>query len=262
MDVNKANAINPLGHDGPKKEPKPGSEEEKQEENEDADGQEAEKSPWAGAEAFAVEGLLAGALSPETQKAFEGLARQLEPLRAELVRAKGREEHFRELAENHSFLPVPGRREFLRELTHVISHMEDFSPAPSLILLHITNADEIRRHAGRKALDEALIHVCTVIDQVIDPTDVVGSLGGNDLGVIQLVGGPDIARIKAHTLTEAVLAKPLACLGRQIKLEVASGNTALEKSWAPEAAINAADRDLIGRLNSGPDSDDKTGTGD
>ncbi|MDA0306878.1 MAG: diguanylate cyclase, partial [Proteobacteria bacterium] len=227
--MNKANAINPLGHDGPKKERKPGSEEEKQEENKDAGGQETEESPWAGAEAFAVKGLLAGALSPETQKAFEGLARQLEPLRAELVRAKGREEHFRELAENHSFLPVPGRREFLRELTHVISHMEDFSPAPSLILLHITNADEIRRHAGRKALDEALIHVCTVIDQVIDPTDVVGSLGGNDLGVIQLVGGPDMTRIKAHTLTEAVLAKPFACLGRQIKLEVASGNTALEK---------------------------------
>ena len=54
MDVNKANAINPLGHDGPKKERKPGSEEEKQEENKDADGQEAEESPWAGAEAFAV----------------------------------------------------------------------------------------------------------------------------------------------------------------------------------------------------------------
>lgn len=262
MDVNKANAVNPLGHSGLKKERKPGSEEEKQEENKDADGQEAEQSPWAGAEAFAVKGLLAGALSPETQKAFEGLVRQLEPLRDEVARAKGREEHFRVLAENHSFLPVPGRREFLRELTHVISHMEDFYSAPCLILLHITNADEIRRLAGRKALDEALIHVCSVIDQVIDPNDVVGSLGGNDLGVIQLVGGLDIARVKALAIKEAILSKPFACLGQKIKLEVVSGNTALEKSWAPEAAVNAADLDLIEKLDARSASDDKTGTGD
>lgn len=262
MDVNKANAINPLGQSGPKKEQKPGSEEEKQEEGKDADGQEAGESPWARAEAFAVEGLLAGALSPEIQKAFEGLARQLEPLRAELIRAKGREEHFRELAENHSFLPLPGRREFLRELTHVLSHMEDFSPAPSLVLFHIANADEIRRRFGRKALDEALVHVCAVFDQVLQSTDVAGNLGGNDFAVILLVSGPDLARVKIQTLTDALLAQPFNYQGQQVMLEVTSGMATLEKSVTPEAAVNAADRDLVEARDTPPASDDKTGTED
>lgn len=246
MDVNKANAINPLGQGGLKKDPKPSSQEEEQEEDKDADGQGAGESPWAGAEAFAVEGLLAGALSPETQKAFEGLASQIDPLRAEVARARGREEHFKELAEKHSFLPLPGRREFFRELAHVIGHMENISPAPSLVLLHIVNADDIRRRFGRKALDEALVHISGVIDQVLHPTDVAGSLGGNDFGVILLVAGPDMVLTKTNTLTEAILAQPFNWQGQHVMLEVASGATTLEKSLTSEAAVNAADRDLIG----------------
>ena len=87
MDVNKTDAVIPTGQSGPSKEEKRGGE--KPEPEQDTDDQ-AGGSPWEGSEAFAVEGLLAGDLSPEIQKAFEGLARQIEPLRAEVERAKGR----------------------------------------------------------------------------------------------------------------------------------------------------------------------------
>jgi len=190
MDVNKTDVVAPIGSGGPNKEEKRGTDEEQREKNHDTEAEASGASPWEGTEAFAVDGLLAGVLTPEVQQAFDSLARQIEPLRAEVERAKGREAHFKELAEKHSFLPVPGRWEFSRELTHVLSNSEHLTPPPSLVVLHLVNADDIRRRFGRRALDAALIHVCAVIDANLHPTDVAGSLGGNDFGLILLVGGP------------------------------------------------------------------------
>ena len=153
MDVNKTHSITPLGPGGSKQGQGRDPGEEKQDKG---DGEEPAESPWEGTEAFAFDGLLADGLSPEIQKAFEELTRQIEPLRAEVERAGGREIHFKELAETHSFLPLPGRREFFRELTHVLAHMEGLT-TPSLIVLHLVNADDIRRRLGRTATSH---HCC------------------------------------------------------------------------------------------------------
>ena len=245
MDVNKTNAVTPAGPGGPKQERKRGPEDEEQEKEKNQDGA-AGGSPWEGTQAFAVDGLLADGVTPEIQKAFEGLASQIEPLRAEVQRARGREAHFKELAEKHSFLPVPGRREFLRELAHVLNNMEHLTPPPSLVLLHLVNADDIRRRLGRRALDSVLTHVCAVIDSTQHPTDVVGSLGGNDFGVILLVGTPDLARRKAEDMVEAIRAQPFPWQGETVTLEVIAGVESLQSGANPDSAITAADRNLIG----------------
>ena len=244
MDVNKTLAVTPTGQSGPRKEQKR-EDGEKQQDDHDSPG-EAGGSPWADTEAFAMEGILAGDLSPEIQKAFEDLTRQIEPLRAELERAQGRQAHFKELAETHSFLPLPGRREFLRELTHVVNNMENLNPPPSLVLLHLSNADEVRRRFGRKALDGLLTHVCAAIDSALLPTDVAGSLGGNDFGVILLVASGELAQTRAQNLVEAIRKQPFPWQGEKVTLEVIAGVTALESNGEPEAAIAWADRDLIG----------------
>ncbi|MFQ5764586.1 MAG: GGDEF domain-containing protein [Rhodospirillales bacterium] len=244
MDVNKANAVTPAGPGGPKQEQKRGADDEKQENEHRTNGDDA-VSPWEGTEAFAVDGILAGDLSPEVQKAFEGLARQFEPLRAEVERARGREAHFRELAEKHSFLPLPGRREFFRELAHVINNMEHLSPPPSLVVLHIVNADDVRRRFGRRALDGALIHVSAVIEASLHPTDVAGSFGGNDFGIMLLVANEDLARTKARGLVEAIAEKPLPWQGVTIALEARAGVATLKGATTPEDAMELADRDLV-----------------
>lgn len=249
MDVNKTDAVIPTGQSGPSKEEKHGGE--KPEPEQDTDDQ-AGGSPWEGSEAFAVEGLLAGDLSPEIQKAFEGLARQIEPLRAEVERAKGREAHFKELAETHSFLPVPGRREFVRELTHVTQNMENLTPPPSLALLHLVNADDVRRRFGRKALDAMLAHVCAAIETVLHPTDVVGNLGGNDFGVILLNADQEQAQTKVDKIVKAVRKQPFPWQGETISLEAVAGVTGLESNSEPEAAIGNADRDLISDFGAVP----------
>ena len=90
MDVNKTDVVAPIGSGGPKKEENRGNDEEQREKNHDTEAEASGTSPWEGTEAFAVDGLLAGVLTPEIQQAFDSLARQIEPLRAEVERAKGR----------------------------------------------------------------------------------------------------------------------------------------------------------------------------
>ena len=84
MDVNKTDVVTPIGSGGPKKEEKRGTDEEQREKNHDTEAEASGASPWEGTEAFAVDGLLAGVLTPEVQQAFDSLARQIEPLRAEV----------------------------------------------------------------------------------------------------------------------------------------------------------------------------------
>ena len=81
MDVNKTDVVAPVGSGGPKKEEKRGTDEEQREKNHDTEAEASGASPWEGTEAFAVDGLLAGVLTPEVQQAFDSLARQIEPLR-------------------------------------------------------------------------------------------------------------------------------------------------------------------------------------
>jgi len=249
MDVNRADAVTPVGTGGgPKQERKRDSEDEKQNKDDNTDAGQPGHSPWAGSEAFAVDGVLAAGMTPEVQKVIDGLTRQIEPLRAEVERARGREKHYRELAEKHSFLPIPGRREFLRELGHVLKNMQHLSPPPTLMVLHLANADALRRRDGRQALDGLLSHVCQALDGLLHPTDVVGSIGGNDFGVILLAGNGERGRVKAREIAAAVRARPFAGPGGAFAIEPACGVTTLSAASSAEAALAAADRDLMAEL--------------
>jgi diguanylate cyclase len=247
MDVNRADAVTPAGAGGgPKQERKRTAEEEKQDKS--AGGGDPQPSPWSGSEAFAMEGLLAGGMTPEIQTAFDNLARQIEPLRAEVDRARGREAHFKELAEKHSFLPVASRREFLRELAHLLNNMQHLTPLPNLMVLHVLNADDVRLRFGRHALDGLLVHVCEAVRERLHPTDVLGSLGGNDFGIILLAGDQERAGAKVAELTEALAAQPFFWRGGTVPVAVAAGVAAITPASTADAAVEAADRDLIGRL--------------
>ncbi len=245
MDVNKTQAITPLGSSGSKKGQSHDPDEEKQDKGQ---GEEAADSPWEGTEAFDVGGLLADDLPPQIHKAIQDLTLQIEPLRAEVERARGREAHFRELSEKHSFLPVPGRREFFREMTHILAHMQGPTP-PGLIVLHLGNADDIRRKHGREALDAMLVHVCDTIGKALQPTDVFGSLGGNDLGIGVLVSDQEQIRQKAQNLIDAIAAQPFSWRGNGVPVEIMAGVATLENLETPETALSAADADLIAGLS-------------
>lgn len=187
-------------------------------------------------------GGLAGEITPAVQDLLDRLASEIEPLRAELRLVREHEQQMREEMARHTFLPVPGRREFMRHLNHVLNHIKDLTVPPSLGLLHIRSADEIRRRYGRGALDRALIDAANRIDERLGPNDVLGNLGGNDFAVILLGVEPVDARAR--------MARIAGELGRSgpagaTPVDVLVGVAGVQPGMSAEAAIQAADKDLM-----------------
>lgn len=196
---------------------------------------------WERDEAVDMDGL-AGEITPAVQALLDNLAAEIEPLRAELRIAHEHEQQLREDVARHDFLPVPGRREFLRDLNHVLNHLNQLTVMPTIGLLHIRSGDEIRRRHGRDALDKALTSAAHRIQARLGPNDVLGNIGGNDYAVILLGVEPIDAR--AH------MEKLALELGRPgpdgaTPVDVMVGVAGIRPGMSADDAIRAADKDLM-----------------
>lgn len=191
-------------------------------------------------------GGLAAEITPAAQQALDALVAELEPLRLQLAFSKEREQQLREDLAKHDFLPVPGRREFLRELNHVLNHLRDLTVMPSLALLHLKNADIIRRQRGRDALDRFLIHAANAIAASLQPNDVFANIGGNDFGLILLGADDAAARDRIAQMLEALAGQPYADGPTPLAIEIATGIAELRAGASAEAVMRDADRDMVG----------------
>ena len=180
MDVNKPQGVHAVG-DQPHRQP---SDRQRETPDDDADEKlrrERYRS-WSSDAAVDLGGVLSGPLSAESQKIVNALVAEMELLRADLEIRKKREEHFRDQAAQHAFLPLPNRREFQRELNHVIDHMYSLHPSPAILIVHVVTAATFRRDHGRRAADALLGHVAEQLSVAVHPTDSVCSVGGDDFG--------------------------------------------------------------------------------
>lgn len=246
MDVNKPERVATVG-DQPHRSPSEHHHDQSEQDPEDQARQERYRS-WSADAAVDLAGALSGSLSPEIQRVLNAFAAQIDPLRAELDGFKAREAHFKDLAARHSFLPLPNRREFFRELAHVIEHMESPQPPPALVCMHAAGIEDVRRRFGRHAADNALIEVSNRLEAAIHPTDAAGSLGGADFAVILLLGDGDPVNRRVDDIRRHITRSPLEVEGQPVALDVALGCCELRQGWSPEQAVAAADRDLRARL--------------
>jgi len=236
MDVNRAQGIAPVignsggnaGRDHPGK---------------DQSG-EFEEERGADADAFEIDGL-AAEITPAAQLVLDRLAAEIEPLRRQLELAREREQNLREDLARHSFLPVPGRREFIRELNHVLNHLGDLAVMPSIAILNVANAEDVRRSHGRAALDRYLVHVADTMLRGLQPNDVLGSLGGSDFAAILLGAGDQTARERVSGILNTLSKTPLNEQGGQIVPEILAGIAELSPGLSAEAVLRAADRKLL-----------------
>lgn len=196
--------------------------------------------------AVSLAGLSDDMLTPEVRRVVDTMVGEIERLRREMGLAAGREAYLKELVDTHPFLPVLDRRAFVRELGKVLSHAEHLRTPAGLLCLHVANGEEVRRRHGRQVLDRSLGHFCDILVGEVHPTDILGSLGGNDFAVILLVGDAATATAKGEAITEAVRTRPLRWRKRNIPLEVVTGIRVLEAGVSPEVALAEADRDLMG----------------
>ncbi|MDA0998633.1 MAG: diguanylate cyclase [Proteobacteria bacterium] len=239
MEVNRPDAVVPTGqYSGG------GQQGGKGQKNQADGGAEGSPPDPHGGGSVAVDGL-AAEITPAAQAAFDSLAGELEPLRHQLKLADEREARLKTDLAQHAFLPLPSRREFIRELSHVLTHIEQLTTAPSLVVMHVAGADVVRRRFGRGIYEKALLHVANAIRRAVHPTDAFGSLGGHDFGLILLVADPILARRKADRLVEILAGLPFQASGETIPLSLAFGIAALTAKLSPDAALAYADRDLM-----------------
>ena len=237
MDVNRAQAVSTVANNAQGKSGR---------EHADKDGSEDQQDDTAyKAGSAAVEiGGLAGEITPAVQQLLDRLGAEIEPLRAQLKLAGEREDKLRQDLAKHAFLPVPGRREFFRELNHVLNHLDDLTILPSLVFLHVANAESVRMAHGRDALDRFLVHVATTIDRLLQPTEVLGNFGGDDFVLILLAENEEHARSRAAQIAKRVGETRLPGYAAIDAPHVIVGVAELVRGASAEAVVAAADKDM------------------
>ena len=192
-----------------------------------------------------VMGIPAAMLTPEVHQAIDTLMEKTEHLSQALEWTRDQRANLQKLADSHGFLPVLNRRAFVRELGKVLAQSEHLAAPASLLRLHVTNGATIRREHGRRALDQALAQVCGALAEKLHPTDVVGSLGGDDFGIVLLAADVEGAVAKGVAVAEAMRGRPFHWQGEDIVLDVASAARVLEPGADAEKILAAADQDLL-----------------
>jgi len=207
-----------------------------------------EFSLWSADEAVSLAGALAGSLSLESQKILKIFAAEMQPLRTEIDRLTACEINYREIARNHTFLQIPNRREFLRELEQAIDDVGSLKPQPEILIFHIANAGDFRRQQGRFAADAMLSHFAEALASHVHPNDIIGSIGGDDFGVILTTGEAEMLSYRANEMRAKLRDACFIWQGLEYRLDVFVGWSELQKNCSPENACELADRSLRSNL--------------
>lgn len=194
------------------------------------------------AEILSLAGVADTELTPKLRQALTGLLGEVEQLKRELSEARARIGYLERLADEDPLMPVANRRAFVRELTRMMSFTERYGTSASIVYFDINSLKQINDEYSHAAGDAALLQVARILVDNVRNTDVVGRLGGDELGVLLVQTDQPLAEQKAAQLATAIAAEPLLWQGRQIALGVAYGVYSFRGGENAGDALDAADR--------------------
>jgi diguanylate cyclase (GGDEF)-like protein len=189
-----------------------------------------------------VAGLSESELTPKLRQALLGLLGEVEQLRRELGEARARIGYLEKLADEDPLMPVANRRAFMRELTRMMSFGRRYGSKASIVYFDINNLKTINDTYTHACGDAVLLQVARILVDNVRNTDVVGRLGGDELGVLLVQADLPTAEAKAAQLAGAVAAEPLLWQGHEIPLGVAYGVYSFDGGENAGDALGAADR--------------------
>lgn len=242
MDVNQTSAIAPAHPDSRQQNQarNPPSEKPKHDKQDDAPS-----GSWRDLEAVDFDHGLIDALTPEIQGVIDALNKEIEPLRRQLASANHQIEELKRGISQHSFLNVANRLELFRELEHVLANQAVFTVPPTLALLHVTNADRIRREFGRAKLDAYLFELSNRVRDGIRQTDSFGNIGGNDFALIILGVEIENAKREMAELVTRITSTPVHLGQIKVDAEISVGVASLEDVSSIEMALQKADTQIV-----------------
>jgi diguanylate cyclase (GGDEF)-like protein len=176
-----------------------------------------------------------------------GLQAEVVRLRAELARAERRIAELEAHADIDPLLEILNRRGFERELARSLAYVKRYDTPAALIYIDLDGFKAVNDRYGHAAGDRLLKAVAAEIVRHLRASDVVGRLGGDELGVLLWNAASAQAETKARELERLIAAIELNHTGATLGVGASAGCVPLVPERDGAANIDAADRAMYAR---------------
>jgi diguanylate cyclase (GGDEF)-like protein len=198
-------------------------------------------------DALATAGIDEAELTPKLRRTALSLIAEAAALRHQLTEARARIASLEKLVDEDPLMPVCNRRAFVRELTRMMAFAGRYGVPGSLVYFDVNNMKQINDAYGHAAGDATLMQVARVLVESVRATDVVGRLGGDELGVLLVQTDKALAERKAAELAALVEKRSISWHGQKLPISVAFGTYAFLGGENASAVLDAADREMYRR---------------
>jgi diguanylate cyclase (GGDEF)-like protein len=197
VDVGRSTAIDPATATGHQK---------REQDHQEEPGDEPEqylgpRTPRQILDVAQVMGIPAEELTARVREAISIIVSEFDTTRAALEREQERVKHYRDLADRHARLPLMNRRALFGELSRLINRAKQTRTTSCLAIISIGGTEAARIELGRSLVDGIFAQAAGILAAEVRASDVVGSLGGGDFGVILTLAGRKDAEAKVLELT-------------------------------------------------------------
>jgi diguanylate cyclase (GGDEF)-like protein len=186
-------------------------------------------------------------MTPAVQAAIQGLMGEIDDLRGEVGRLKGRLAEVEDLADRDALTPLLNRRALLRELARIRTFAQRYGSPASLVYFDLDDLKGVNDRLGHAAGDAALKAVAERLQQHVRESDIVGRMGGDEFAVILAQADRPTAEAKAAALARAIEAEPLKFGDWSAPLHISWGVREITQDAEPEALVAAADQAMYAR---------------
>lgn len=193
-------------------------------------------------------------LTPKLRQTLLSLMAESAELRRQLHEARSRIASLEKLVDEDPLMPVCNRRAFVRELSRMMAFAGRYGLPGSVVYFDVNNLKQINDAYGHAAGDAALMQVARILVESVRTTDVVGRLGGDELGLLLVRTDKVLAEAKAKELAALIGNRPLLWHGQSVPLSVAFGVYAFLGGENATDVLDAADRQMY-RHKSGRDGE-------
>ena len=190
-----------------------------------------------------IMGIPAAEVTPAVQEALDIIVAEFDRVRGEFERSRDRLHHLQERMDRHSFLPVLARPAFMRELGRILERCRRAETTSTLVCLHFGNLAAVRRATSRSVAERALVTGVEAAIGHLRATDVAGSLGGADLGVILALAERKDGEEKAAEIAAAA-GNAIRALALPARVRISWGLHEFGHEAVAEQVLDVADRDL------------------
>ena len=192
-------------------------------------------------------GITEPEMTPAVKEAVQTLLTEIEDLRGEVSRLKGRLAEVEDLADRDALTPLLNRRALLRELGRIRTFAQRYGSPASLVYFDLDDLTGVNDRLGHAAGDAALKAVAERLLAHVRESDIVGRMGGDEFAVILAQADQATAEAKAASLARAIEAEPVKFGEWSAPLHISWGVREITQDTEPEALVAEADAAMYAR---------------